>query len=326
MQPPQIEDLRDAANRLVGRAQRTPILESPLVNQQLGGRLLVKAEALQITGSFKFRGAYTKISRIDPETRQRGVVAYSSGNHAQGVAAAARFHRIPAVIVMPRDAPRIKIDNTRNYGAEVVLYDTHDQSREELGECLAYERGLTLVKPYDDPEIIAGQGTTGLELMSQARELGVTLDTLLCPCGGGGLVAGCALALAHESPSTQVLAVEPEGFDDTVRSLAAGMRLSNAPGARSFCDALALPRPGEITFGINKRLLAGGLAVPDSATAAAMAIAFHHFKLVLEPGGAVALAAVLSGRIDIQGKTVAVICSGGNVDPDLYCRILEQHS
>ncbi|MDH3673514.1 MAG: threonine/serine dehydratase [Gammaproteobacteria bacterium] len=326
MKPPQFKDIFEADRLLRTHARRTPLLESVLLNEKLDGRLLIKAEALQHTGSFKFRGAYTKISRIDPHIRPRGVVAYSSGNHAQGVAAAARLHGIPSVIVMPSDAPRIKIENTRAYGAEVVLYDRYSESRERLAENLAEQRNAILIRPYDDTDIIAGQGTVGLELATQARELAVSVDTLLCPCGGGGLIAGCALALQTESPSTEILAVEPEGFDDTARSLVAGKRLSNAEDAESFCDALVVPQPGELTFAINSRLVQGGLAVSDLQTAAAMAQAFHHFKLVVEPGGAVALAAVLSGKFAIQGKTVVVVCSGGNVDPTLYRQVLKKHS
>lgn len=322
MKLPEFRDIRDAAQRLHGHAKQTPLLESLLLNEQLGGRLLIKAEALQLTGSFKFRGAYTKISRIDPALRRSGVVAYSSGNHAQGVAAAARLHGIPALIVMPKDAPNIKIENTRAYGAEVVLYDRAEESREELAIDLSEEHKATLIKPYDDGDVISGQGTVGLELARQARELAISLDGFLCPCGGGGLIAGCALALEHESPSTEIIAVEPEGFDDTARSLVAQKRVSNPPGAHSFCDALVVPSPGELTFRINRRLLAGALVVSDAETAAAMAAAFAYLKLVLEPGGAVALAVVLNGQFDIRGKTVAVVCSGGNIDASVYHKIL----
>ena len=323
---PTVADVKDAAKLLHGRAVATPLVESPLLNDQLGGRLLAKAEMLQHAGAFKFRGAFNRLSRLDEEERKRGVVAYSSGNHAQGVAVVARMLGIPALIVMPKTAPGIKIANTRAYGAEVVLYDPQLESREELGGKLSAERGATLVPPYDDPDIISGQGTVGLELAAQAREKDARLDAVLIPCGGGGLTAGCALALAEECPGTPVYCVEPEGFDDTARSLEAGKRITNPPGAVSFCDALPHPTPGALTFGINKRLLAGGLAVGDDKTAAAMAAAFTYFKLVVEPGGAVALAAALSGAFDCSGKTVAVVCSGGNVDPDLFRSVLERQT
>ncbi len=316
-------DVEDAAGRLEGLAVRTPLLESAILNDRLGGRLLVKAETLQRTGSFKFRGAFNFISRLDDQARRAGVVAYSSGNHAQGVAHAAQISGTPALIVMPRDAPRTKIANTRAYGAEVVFYDRLSESREEIGERLAGERGLTLVRPYDDPLIIAGQGTAGLELAAQARAMEARLDAVLVPCGGGGLIAGCALALAAHSPSSKLFAVEPEGFDDTARSLAAGRRLGNADSAKSFCDALLAPTPGELTFAVNGRLLAGGLVVGDGAVAEAMSVAFGFFKLVVEPGGAVALAAALSGVFDCSGKTVCVVCSGGNVDPEVFRQALE---
>ncbi|MCH9019326.1 MAG: threonine/serine dehydratase [Proteobacteria bacterium] len=321
---PTFADVEDAAERLRGRAVMTPLLESPLLNERIGGRVLVKAETLQRTGSFKFRGAYNRISRLSPAERKRGVVAYSSGNHAQGVAAAARLVGALAVIVMPADAPRIKIDGTRALGAEVVLYDRGREVREAVGERIAKERGLTMVPPYDDPRVIAGQGTAGLELAAQAEAADAELDAVLSPCGGGGLIAGCALALSQRSPDTAVYAVEPEDFDDTTRSLAAGERREVRPGAYSFCDALLSPTPGKLTFAINRRLLAGGLVVSDDEVARAMRAAFLHLKLVLEPGGATALAALLAGGYDGRGKTVAVIASGGNVDPQTFAAALER--
>ena len=315
---PGMDDIRDAAERLRGHAVETPLLESPLLNERLGCRLLLKAEVLQRTGSFKFRGAFNRISRIDAGTREKGVVAFSSGNHAQGVAAAARQHGIPAVIVMPSDAPALKIANTRALGAEVVLYDRKTQSREELGEAIAGERGLTLVRPFDDFYVIAGQGTTGLELAMQAKVLGASLDAVLVPVSGGGLMAGCALAIGDLSPGTKMYAVEPEAYDDMARSLAAGEKQRIAPDAHSICDALQVHTPGELTFRINAKRLSGGLTVTDEQAMAAMAEAFASFKLVIEPGGAVALAAVLSGALPVQGRTIAVVASGGNVDPDLF--------
>jgi len=319
---PGFADIVAAADRLKGQAVVTPLLESPALDAEVGGRVFLKAETLQRTGSFKFRGAFNCISRIPAAQRGAGVVAYSSGNHAQGVAAAAEILGVPATIVMPADAPAIKVDNTRGYGAEVVFYDRHGESREEIAETLAAAKGARIVRPYDDPAIIAGQGTCGLEIAEQAADRGVALDALLVCCGGGGLVAGSALALAERSPATRVFCVEPEGFDDTGRSLAAGRRVSNAPGGESLCDALLAPTPGELTFAINRRLLAGGLAVSDDEVARAVAYAFRTLKLVVEPGGAVALAAVLAGRYDARGKAVAVTLSGGNVDSELYCAVL----
>ena len=300
----------------------TPLLESPAVNARLGGRLLVKAEPLQRTGSFKFRGAYNTLSQLDADQRRGGVVTWSSGNHAQGVAAAAQLLGIPALIVMPADAPAIKIANTKGYGAEVVLYDRLREQREEIGTSIAHERRATIVAPYDEPRVIAGQGTCGLEIAAQAKAREATLDAVLICCGGGGLTAGCAIALAAESPGTPVYAVEPADFNDTGRSLAAGKRLANDPAARSFCDALLAPTPGELTFAINQRLVKAGLAVDDREVALAMAVAFNDFKLVVEPGGAVALAAVLSGKVDIKGKTMAVVASGGNVDRETFSAAL----
>ncbi|MGQ0662011.1 MAG: threonine ammonia-lyase [Pseudomonadota bacterium] len=319
---PAIGDIEDAARRLQGLAVKTPLLESPMLNARLGGRLLVKAEPLQRTGSFKFRGAYNLMSRADAAARRRGVVTYSSGNHAQGVAAAAQLLGMPAVIVMPADAPAIKVRNTRFYGAEVVPYDRRTESREAMGERLAAERGAMLVKPYDDPLIIAGQGTIGLEIAEQAAAAGARLDAVLVPVSGGGLIAGTALALASRAPGTAVWAVEPKDFDDTSRSLASARRERNDPAARSICDALLVATPGELTFAINSRLLAGGLGVSDDEVRGAMAAAFAELKLVVEPGGAVALAALLSGKFGAAGKTLAVVCSGGNVDPATFIEAL----
>jgi threonine dehydratase len=321
---PDINAIRAAAGRIAGQAVLTPLLESPAVNARLGGRLLIKAEPLQRTGSFKFRGAYNTLSQLSAEARRKGVVTWSSGNHAQGVAAAAQVLGIPALIVMPKDAPAIKIANTRGYGAEIVLYDRDKESREDIGARIAGERGATIVAPYDEPHVIAGQGTCGLEIAAQAKSRDIRLDAVLICCGGGGLTAGCAIALAADSPGTKVYVVEPAGFDDTGRSLAAGHRVTNPPEAKSFCDALLAPTPGELTFAINRRLLAGAFAVSDREAAQAMAVAFADFKLVVEPGGAVALAAVLSGKYAIKGRTVAVVASGGNVDRETFSQALAQ--
>ena len=320
--PPVFTDIVSAAQRLEGKAVLTPLLESPLLNERIGGRLLIKAEPLQRTGSFKFRGAYNRISRLDAGKIERGVVAFSSGNHAQGVAAAAQAMGAPATIVMPTDAPSIKVDNTRAWGAEVVLYDRYREDRDVVARDIAERRGAVLVPPYDHPLIIAGQGTVGLEIARQAKAAEAELDALLSPCGGGGLISGCALALAELAPDAEVYAVEPEGFDDTARSLAAGSRQQAIEGAASFCDALLARTPGVLTFSINQTLLAGGLAVSDDEVAQAMAAALIYLKLVAEPGGATALAAALSGKYDCRGKTVAVIVSGGNVDPATFAEAL----
>ncbi len=318
-EPPRFADIEAAAERLAGQAVLTPLLEFPVLNERLGARVLLKAETLQRTGSFKFRGAYNTISRLSEAARRAGIVAYSSGNHAQGVAAAAALVGAPATIVMPADAPAIKMQNTRDYGAEVVVYDRYGESREQVAEKLAAERRATLVRPYDDPDIIAGQGTCGLEIARQAEHQGGAVDLLLVCCGGGGLVSGIALAFGELSPATEIFAVEPAGFDDTARSLAAGERLGNDPEARSFCDALLAARPGAVTFEINRQRLAGGLVVSDAEVAQAMAFAFRVLKLVVEPGGAVALAALLSGKARARGKRVGVVLSGGNVDPETFC-------
>src|SRR6266851_1074035 len=321
---PDIAAVRAAAARIAGQAVLTPLLESPAVNARLGGRLLLKAEPLQRTGSFKFRGAYNTLSQFSAASRKKGVVTWSSGNHAQGIAAAAQALGIPALIVMPVDAPAIKIANTRGYGAEIVLYDRINELREEIGARIAGERSATIVAPYDEPQVIAGQGTCGLEIVAQAKARDARLDAVLVCCGGGGLTAGCATAIAADSPDTKVYAVEPVGFDDTGRSLAAGRRVANASGAKSFCDALLAPTPGELTFAINRRLLAGAFAVSDGEAARAIAVAFADYKLVVEPGGGVALAAVLSGKYPIAGKTVAVVASGGNVDRETFVAALAQ--
>lgn len=317
-----IGDIRDAANRIEGYALRTPLLESPLLNERLGARVVLKPEVLQRTGSFKFRGAYTKISRLEPVQRKNGVVAYSSGNHAQGVAAAATLHNISATIVMPEDAPRIKIENTKALGAEVILYDRYTENREEIGDRLCGELGAILVPPYDDLDVISGQGTVGLEIAEDMAARGLRADKVIIPCGGGGLAAGTAVALANLSPDTDVWVAEPESFDDTVRSLALGERVGIDPAARTICDALSSPLPGEITFDLNRQHLTSGVAISEHDVAEAMVEAFRIFKIVVEPGGAVALAAVLKGYVDVTDQTVVVICSGGNVDPDLFSGIL----
>ena len=315
-------DIEAASARLAGVAVRTPLLESPLLNQQLGFRLLVKAEPLQLTGSFKFRGAYNAIAQFDSAARKAGVIAYSSGNHAQGVAAAASLLGVPATIVMPADAPRIKIDGTRAWGAKIVPYDRASEDREAIGLGIARDTGARLVRPYDEPQVIAGQATIGLEIVGQAGDHGVRPAAVVIPCGGGGLASGIAFALSDAWPDTHVFTAEPEGFDDTARSLAAGRRLEALPGGSSICYALLAPMPGELTFPILKGLGVRGLTVSEHSVRRAMGEAFRHLKLVVEPGGAAALAAVLDGKPGPEGAPVLCICSGGNVDPVLYADIL----
>lgn len=311
-----------AASRLAGVVRRTPLLAGTPLDELTGARLLFKVEALQRTGSFKIRGAYNRLVQLDAVERRAGVVAFSSGNHAQGVAAAARILGIPATIVMPSNAPAIKLENTRALGAEVVLYDRFTEDREGIARRIVAERGATLVPAYDDPHVVAGQGTAGLELMQQAAELGLTPDLVLVPTSGGGLTAGTAIAVRALAPAAAVYGVEPEAFDDTRRSLAAGTLLKNPPEARSICDALQSSPPGRLTFAINRELLAGILTVSDAEVQAAMAQAFRCLKLVVEPGGAVALAAALAGRVALAGRTAAIILSGGNVDAATFAAAL----
>ncbi|RUU82622.1 threonine/serine dehydratase [Mesorhizobium sp. M7A.F.Ca.MR.362.00.0.0] len=318
---PGIADIHAAAARLSGLIIETPLIESQELNRRFGGRILFKPETLQRTGSFKFRGAYNKLSSLSAEERSRGVVAFSSGNHAQGVAASAAMFGVKAVIAMPSDAPAMKIANVRKMGAEVVPFDRFRDDRMTVIRPYM-ERGMVLVPPFDDPAIIAGQGTIGLELMRQAKALGVDLDAVIVPCGGGGLSSGISVAVKDASPNTAVWAVEPEHFDDTRRSLAAGARVSNEPGHSSICDALLTAEPGVITFEINRRNLTGGIAVSDQAAAQAMRDAMAYLKLVVEPGGCVALAALSSGEIELSGKCIAVVLSGGNVDFGTYAGIM----
>lgn len=315
-------DIEAAAARLDGLAVRTPLIESPALNDELGARILLKPETLQRGGAFKFRGAMNRIAQMDAAARARGVVACSSGNHAQGVALAARMVGAPAVIVMPADAPAMKVANTRAYGAEVIHYDRYSEDRDAITERIAQERGMTIVWPFDDIDVIAGQGTVGLELVQQARALGVELTSVLAPVGGGGLVAGVSTAVKALSPRTSVLGVEPAAFDDTRRSLDSGARERIDPTARSICDALQTPSPGAITFPINQRNLDGVATVTDAQVAEAIRYAYTTLKLVVEPGGVVGLAALLSGVIDVEDVTIGVVLSGGNIDPGLFASIL----
>ena len=313
-----------AATRLAGQARLTPLLNAPLLDAVAGRRIFVKAECLQWTGSFKFRGGWSAVSALPPEVRARGVIAFSSGNHAQGVALAAARHGAPAVIVMPADAPKVKIDNTKAYGAEVVLYDRASEDRNAIGAALAAERGLTLIRPYDDPEVIAGQATVGLEIAAQAAEAGIARADVITCCGGGGLTAGIALALEARAPGLRVRPAEPAGFDDTARSLASGQRERNAALSGSLCDAIVTPSPGEITFPILHRLCGPGLVVSDDEALRAMALAFACLRIVVEPGGAVALAAALF-RKDLPDHVICT-ASGGNVDPALFADVLRRYA
>ncbi len=322
--PPTFADVQAAARRLKGVTIRTPLLENERVNRNLGGRLLLKAECLQHTGSFKLRGAYNFLASLSEADRARGVVGWSSGNHAQGLAEAARLLGTKATIVMPADAPVLKVANTRASGAEVVLYDRVKDSREEIGQGIAVKTGATIVPPYDHPWILTGQGTAGLEIAEQAMALGVTLDAVAAPCSGGGLATGVALGVKGVSPTTTVHAGEPAGFDDLARSLAAGTKQKNEKLSGSICDALLAPTPGDVTFPLAQQLLGPGLVVTDEEVLDAMELAFREFKLVVEPGGAVALAAALTGKLPVKGRAVAVVCSGGNVDHATFRRALDR--
>ncbi len=322
LDPVTAADIRAAAHRLAGHAVRTPLLSSPILDAQLGARILFKAEPLQRTGSFKFRGAFNRISQLSPADTPGGVVAFSSGNHGQAVASAARQFGLPATVVMPSDAPAIKIDLTRAHGADIIFYDRWTGDRMAIARDIMTRTGAVLVPPYDDPHIIAGQGTVGLEIMEDMASLGLVPDIVLSCCGGGGLTAGIAIAVHEKSPHTALYSVEPGDFDDTARSLDAGSRVRNAPGKMTICDAIVTPMPGEITFPINHRLLAGGLSVNDDEVRAAVGFAARTLKLVVEPGGAVALAAVLAGKLDFREKTAVAVLSGGNIDLALLAQIL----
>jgi len=320
-----IDMINAAAARLDGHARVTPLLSSPFLDEIAGRRVLVKTECLQHTGSFKFRGGWSAVSALDPAVRANGVIAFSSGNHAQGVALAAAKHGVPSVIVMPSDAPQLKIENTRALGAEVVLYDRANEDRDEIGTRLAAERGLTLIKPYDEPQVIAGQGTTGLEIAAQARAEGVeTGDVLVC-CGGGGLTSGIALALEANAPGLRARPCEPADFDDVTRSLASGQIQRNARTTGSICDAVITPQPGDLTFPIMQRLCGPGMVVTEDECLRAMALAFLRLKIVIEPGGAVALAAALFHGDQISGDAVIAVASGGNVDADQFITALQKY-
>jgi threonine dehydratase len=319
---PTASDVADAYLNLREWIVETPVLESEALNALLGTRALCKAESLQHSGSFKIRGAMNRLLALSADERSAGVVAFSSGNHAQAVALAARWLGVRAAIVMPSDAPKIKLERTRAYGAEVVLYDRDREDREAIAAKLANERGAALVPPFDHPDIIAGQGTLGLELARAALARRVELEALYVPCSGGGLVAGCALAVKAEFPDCAVYAVEPRGFEDLEASLAAGERRTVRPGGATICDGLKAPTPGAITFAVNRRELAGALVVGDDDVRRAMAFAAEHLKLVLEPSGAAALAAVLDAP-PRERRAVGIVLSGGNVDAELFASVLK---
>jgi threonine dehydratase len=313
-----LDDVQAAASRLQGQAHRTPVFTSHTLDERLGARVFLKAECLQRTGSFKFRGAYNKISSLSEDERARGVAAFSSGNHAQAVALAARLLGTSATIVMPEDAPTLKLDATRGYGAEVVTYDRYNEDREAIGTRLAEGRGFALVRPFDDPLVIAGQGTAALELMDEAGEL----DLFVAPMGGGGLMAGCATVVRERASRARVVGVEPDDADDTRQSLERG-ELVEIPVSRSIADALRVPKPGEITFAINRRLLEGVATVGDGELIDAMRFLFERMKLVAEPGGVAGVAALLAGKIEVEpGSAVGVIVSGGNVGAARFSQLL----
>jgi threonine dehydratase len=311
---PTAQDVHAAAARLQGRIIRTPMLRNAMLDKEAGATVLIKPEVLQRTGSFKLRGATNALLCLPEDIRARGVVAFSSGNHAQGVACAAASLGVPATIVMPADAPAIKRDSTAFWGARIVPYDRFTENREEIAAAIAADMGATLIPPYDHPDVIAGQGTAALELAEDAASAGLRMDMFITPAGGGGLTAGSALALSDVSPGTRIHTAEPEGWDDTARSLAAGERLRNDMKGSPLCDALLSPMPGELTFSINRHLVASGFAVSDDEVRDAQKLAARALKLVVEPGGAVALAALLSGKAKASGKVVGIMLSGGNAE------------
>jgi len=319
---PTAADVDAAAERLAGVALRTPLVSSPALDAALGARVFLKAETLQRTGSFKFRGAYNKLSTIPLDRRAGGVVAFSSGNHAQGVAAAAKILGMPAVIVMPSDAPRPKRERTAALGAEVVLYDREREDRTAIARDIAEKRGAVLVPPFDDPMVIAGQGTTGREIVEDMAAMGLTPDVVVVGVSGGGLIAGIALAIKARVPDATFYSAEPEGFDDTARSFRSGQREVNARLSGTICDALMSNTPGSITFEINRKLVGQGVAASDDEVGRAVAFAFNELKLVVEPGGAIGLAALLAGKLDVKNKVVVGVLSGGNVDAELFHRLV----
>jgi threonine dehydratase len=319
---PTSADVDAAAKRLTGVAVRTPLLNFPVLDARLNARVFLKAETLQRTGSFKFRGAYNRISSIPPDNRAAGVVAYSSGNHAQGVAHAAALCRTPAVIVMPSDAPKAKRERTAALGAEIVLYDRDREDRAAIARDIAQKRGAVLVPPFDDPLVIAGQGTAGREICEDLEARGLKPEVVVVGASGGGLIAGIALAIKAQVPEATFYSAEPEGFDDTARSFRSGQRERNPRMSGTICDALMTETPGRITFEINRKLVGQGVTASDAEVGRAVAFAFRELKLVVEPGGAIGLAALLAGRLDVDGKVVVAVLSGGNVDAELFAKLV----
>ena len=313
-----------AAKRLKGKIVRTPLLKSDHVNKELKSNIYIKAENLQTIGAFKFRGAMNTILQLPADVKK--VVAWSSGNHAQAVAAAANITEREATIVMPKDSPKTKLNGTIAWGAKIVEYDRNTENREEIGKAIAKEQNAIIIPPFDDVNVIIGQGTAGLEAVEQLKEINVIPDIVLCCCGGGGLIAGVSTSIKANYPNAQIYSVEPENFDDTKKSLEADMIVENTMQHLSICDALLANKPGNITFEINRKNLSGGISISDTESLIAMKIAYKYFKIVLEPGGAVALAAAISKKIDIKNKNVLVIASGGNVDSDIFEKCLYAES
>lgn len=320
---PKYEDVVSAAEAINGFAVKTPLLKCEDLSEKLNAGIYIKAECLQRVGAFKFRGAYNRLSRLNNEEKKRGVVAYSSGNHAQGVAASAKILGIDATIVMPEDSPKMKFENTKNYGAEVITYDRETESREEIADKISRERGSIVVPSFADFHIIAGQGTVALEAINEAQEKGVIFDLFMTPVGGGGLISGCSLAVKELSPKTEIYGVEPDGFNDVQRSIESGGLIRNDRASGSICDAILTPITEQMTFDIMAENLSGVLTVSDDEALQAMKYAWKKMKLVIEPGAAVALAAVLTGKINVAGKTVCLVLSGGNVDEDTFSKALE---
>lgn len=314
-----------AYDRIKGTVRRTPLLSSPFIDDMVGRPVFIKPECLQHTGSFKFRGASNAMATLAEEGKEGGVIAFSSGNHAQGVALAAKRAGREAVIIMPSDAPNIKIENTRAYGAEVILYDRANESREEVAQSVLRTRKLHLIKPFDDINVIAGQGTTGLEIAQDLAAMGIDRTQIAACTGGGGLTGGIAVAVKHLMPKAQVYGVEPEGFDDVARSLASGQRERNAQSSGGLWDAVVTPSPGEITFPILQAACDGVLIVDEGETWAAMAHAFDRLKIVAEPGGVIALAAALSGKFPKGDAPIVAVVSGGNVDRNVFTKALATH-
>jgi len=312
-----ITDIKAAAKRLKGVAVRTPLIESPLLNDRVEGRVFVKAENLQHAGAFKFRGAYNRLSQFSDAEKSAGVLAFSSGNHAQGIALAAKILGIKATIIMPEDAPTLKVEGTRGYGAEVVFYDRYNEDREEVAKNVAGDSGVVVVPPYNNKHIMAGQGTVGLEIAEDLETLGLTADQALINCGGAGLASGVFTALYNAFPALDGYAVEPEAFDDVKRSLETGEIQQVDFGSRSICDALLTPSPGTLTFPILQGLGVKGITVTDDEARMAVAYTANTLKQVGEPGGVVSLAAVLAGKVDVKDKVTVCVISGGNIDPEM---------